>query len=71
MQEIIDRVMRGTHIVQIGGFEIAGLGIVVVAAVAADAGRHLLTHVRGEEVYLIDRGIGVHTGHVMAALIAS
>src|SRR5262249_27930909 len=47
--------------------EIAALRIVVVAAVAANAGCDVLAHIRGKEVLLIGGGVGAHLGCVMSA----
>ena len=62
------------HVVQVRGFD-AGLEVdvstfrlVVVSAVAADAGHHGLTLLHSEPVLLIGLGVGFHVGLVMAAV---
>ena len=47
---------------------VAAFRLVATSAVAANAGRHVLTHVRGEEVGLIGRRAGIHFGSIVTAL---
>ncbi len=74
MHEIVDTEVSGMieYVVQVRGFDfkvdIPAFRGIAIPAIAADAGRHALTHVRGEEVGLIRRRAGIHVGRVVAAL---
>src|SRR5207247_3112978 len=74
--EIVDMEMLRIieHVVQVCGLHI-GLEVnfptfrrVAISAVASNAGCHVLTHVRGKEVCLIRRRVGIYLGGVMAAV---
>src|SRR5258705_13488211 len=62
------------RVVQVRGLDaglevnISAFRLVVVSAVAADAGHHGLTLVRSEPVVLIGLRAGIHVGFVMAAV---
>ena len=65
---MVDREVFGTD----GGLDvnIPTLGIVVVSAIAANAGHHVLALIRGKPVVLMRRRVGIHLGCVIAAVVA-
>src|SRR5260370_1030240 len=62
------------HVVQVRGLDrgfdlnLATLRRVVISAVASNAGRDVLTHVRGKDVCLIGGRAGIHVGSVVPAV---
>src|SRR5437762_982155 len=62
----VERVGRGLD----AGLDVnvTAFRLVVVSAIAADSGPHVLTHVRRDVVLLIGRRVGVYVGLIVAAV---